>query len=358
MTTIAVHSCSVQGTTANVFVAGSDPISYEHNKMAVYRHDDTGLLQDVTLGTFVDGDSLTPITGKLSTGSYYSAGHSMADILRRQQSNINKDIASGKISGPSKVIDLIAAPPVQEDVNLTEVMRAVNNQYKTLVNAWSILEEESQLESQSSTASAIPNRDADSNSPSPLGFDATLSPLLYEGEGDANSHGDDSEVAGATVGKLNTLVGTASPPNLHRVEGDVDVERRVARHDLLAASGDGNTGAPHHVGGVEGNPDVVTPPRRLRDQLTQDIVSALEDHSPASTITARDAGNAEECRQAFLANFPRGSVWKNFIQLTQAVNFLGDMYGFTTRLYGCSLICGCGKNHKQTKGEKTLSPLV
>ena len=135
VTTITVHQCSVQGTTANVSVAGSDPISYEHNKMAVYRHDDTGLLNDVTRGTFVDGDSLTPIVGEMVSGSFYTAGHSMADTLRRHQTNINKDITSGKISGPSKGIDVIAAPPVQEDVNLTEVMRAVNNQYKTLVNA-------------------------------------------------------------------------------------------------------------------------------------------------------------------------------------------------------------------------------
>ena len=54
---------------------------------------DTGLLNDVTRGTFVDEDSLTPIVGEMLSGLFYTAGHSMADTLRRHQANINKDIA-------------------------------------------------------------------------------------------------------------------------------------------------------------------------------------------------------------------------------------------------------------------------
>ena len=351
-----MHQCSVQGTTANVSVAGSDPISYEHNKMAVYRHDDTGLLHDVTRGTFVDGDSLTPIVGEMLAGSFYTAGHSMADTLRRHQANINKDIASGKISGPSKGIDVIAAPPVQEDVNLTEVMRAVNNQYKTVVNAWSILEQEAELQSKTSTTSQIPNHNTCSDSPSPVAFDASLSQLLHEGAGDTNL------ATATTVGQVNTRVRTASPNNLRGLDGVVDIEfvspaaagGGITRHGREAASADRNLVAPHNLGGHVGNPDLMSSNCPLRGQLTQDIVSALENHCPSSPVSSRQTGNAEEARQAFLANFPRGSVWDNFIQLTQAANFLGDMYGFTTKPSGMLLVCGCGKNHKQTKKETTF----
>ena len=200
VTTITVHPCSIQGTTANVSVAGLDPIFYKHKKMAVYRHNNTGLLQDVTRGTFVDGDSLTPITGKMYIGSSYSVEHSLADILRCQQSNINKETTTGKISDPGKGIDVIAVPPVQEDVNLTKVMRVVNNQYENLVNDWSVLEEEAPLKSQTSTASAIPNHDTDSDSPSSLEFDTTLSPHLHEGAGDANLLGGTQREQVQTLG--------------------------------------------------------------------------------------------------------------------------------------------------------------
>jgi hypothetical protein len=48
-------------------------------------------------------------------------------------------------------------------------MRTVNNQYKLLVKAWSILEEEQQLQAKSQMTSTVATHDADSDSPSSLG---------------------------------------------------------------------------------------------------------------------------------------------------------------------------------------------
>ena len=110
VTSISVFECSFNGTLAKVDVAGSDPISYKQNKMDVYRQDLKGLLQDVTQGTFVDSDSLTPIAGQATRGYFYSAGDALSDILHCQQSKVNQDIAPDKISGPSNGIDVIAAP--------------------------------------------------------------------------------------------------------------------------------------------------------------------------------------------------------------------------------------------------------
>ena len=151
---------------------------------------------------------------------------------------------------------------------------------------------------------------------------------------------------------MNTPDRTASPNNLRRLDCVVDIEfvspaaagGRITRHGCEAASADRNLEVVH-----VGNPDLMSSNCPLRGQLTQDIVSALENHCPSSPASSPQTGNAEEARQAFLANFPRGSVWENFIQLTQAANFLGDMHGFTTKPSDMSLVCGCGKNHKQTK---------
>ena len=96
---------------------------------------------------------------------------------------------------------------------------------------------------------------------------------------------------------------------------------------------------------------------RKYDQLTQDIVSTLKHHTLLSPLSARESADVDEAWQAFQANFPRGSTWANSIQLTQATNCLGDVYGFTTRPSGNSLFCDCGKTHKQTKDKKSLFTL-
>ena len=123
-------------------MAGSDPVSYDHNKMAVYCHDKTGVLQDVTQGRFVCGEQLTPVSGEMAPGSFYSSGNLMADIFHRCQSDFNRRLAAaGKIPTPSRGINVVPPSHAQKDSNLYEVMRQVTNQHKTIVNAWSIIEE-------------------------------------------------------------------------------------------------------------------------------------------------------------------------------------------------------------------------
>ena len=165
-----MFQCRFKGTLAKVFAAGPDPIAYEHNKMAVYCHNLNGLIQDVTLGSFVDGDSLTPIADKMSRVLFYSAGHALANIIHRQQSQVKEDILSGKISGPNKGINVIVVPLLQENATLSNVMHTVNNQYKTMVKAWSTPKEEEQLQSQRPTTSTISTHDAGNDLPPPLGL--------------------------------------------------------------------------------------------------------------------------------------------------------------------------------------------
>ena len=127
---------------------------------------------------------------------------------------------------------------------------------------------------------------------------------------------------------------------------------RITQHGRDASPADRNLEIVH-----VGNPDLMSSNCRVRGQLTQDIVSALEQHCPSSPVSSGQTGNAEEARQAFVANFPHGSVWENFIQLNQAANFLGDMHGFTTRPSGMPLVCGCGQNHKDKRKKTQLSLL-
>ena len=71
------------GEGAEISVAGSDYLSYEHHRVDVYRHNNNGKLQVVTAGKIVSMEYLTLINGQMAHGSYYSMGNCMSDTLRR-----------------------------------------------------------------------------------------------------------------------------------------------------------------------------------------------------------------------------------------------------------------------------------
>jgi hypothetical protein len=66
-----------------------------------------------------------------------------------------------------------------------------------------------------------------------------------------------------------------------------------------------------------------------------------------SPLPANESADVDEACQVFLANFSHGSTWANSLKLTQIANVLADVYGFTTRSFGYTLICGCGQSHCQ-----------
>lgn len=61
-----------------------------------------------------------------------------------------------------------------------------------------------------------------------------------------------------------------------------------------------------------------------------------------------------EMVNAFSSVFRSGSEWQNMYQLHEAVNYLGNMFGFTTRYSGWKIICACAQTHQQVK-KKSLA---
>ena len=68
-----------------------DTIDYDHNKVAVYRHDAHGVLRDVTgLKLFRSMEDLTLIDGEMMHGTYVTDGHRVRTIMTRQHMAMNE----------------------------------------------------------------------------------------------------------------------------------------------------------------------------------------------------------------------------------------------------------------------------
>ena len=48
-------------------------------------------------------------------------------------------------------------------------------------------------------------------------------------------------------------------------------------------------------------------------------------------------------------------VWVNQYQLVQSFNYLGAMYGVTSRVSGTRIFCACGKDHSQKRKKSSKS---
>jgi hypothetical protein len=88
--------------------------------------------------------------------------------------------------------------------------------------------------------------------------------------------------------------------------------------------------------------------------LTDDLKESLDQHSPSQIVTANDEADEVEMVNAFSSVFRSGSEWQNMYQLHEAVNYLGNMFGFTTRYSGWKIICACAQTHQQVK-KKSLA---
>ncbi len=93
---------------------------------------------------------------------------------------------------------------------------------------------------------------------------------------------------------------------------------------------------------------VISPSRQ--NWLTDELTEMLDQHKPSVMISADSPVNEDEMKAAFNAAF-EDSSWKNSYQLHQAVNYLGDMYGFTTSVSGYRIFCSCGRSHRRKKSK-------
>ena len=76
---------------AHVGLSTYDTIDYDHNKVAVYRHDAHGVLRDVTgLKLFRSMEDLTLIDGEMMHGTYVTDGHRVRTIMTRQHMAMNE----------------------------------------------------------------------------------------------------------------------------------------------------------------------------------------------------------------------------------------------------------------------------
>ena len=93
-----------------------------------------------------------------------------------------------------------------------------------------------------------------------------------------------------------------------------------------------------------------------QDWLTSEVISFLEQYYPKTINNANEDVNMEDpeaaFNRAFGGPFESRLKWENSYQLSQAINHLGDMYGFTTHVSGMKIFCACGQSHRQQKVAK------
>jgi hypothetical protein len=83
--------------------------------------------------------------------------------------------------------------------------------------------------------------------------------------------------------------------------------------------------------------------------LSEELIETIESHRPRESISSTNPVDESEMIAAFESFFDEIPQFENMYQLHQAINYLGDFYGFTTRYSGYKIICACGKNHQQKK---------
>ena len=155
ITAIRTYHSEVYGPGAELCTAGSHPVTYEHHRVAVYRHNVVGKVLDVTDGAFVSMEYLSLVDGTMSHGTYYSQGHHMSDILRREQTKLNhKFVAEGSITSVDKGVQLVAEAEVKQDTILFRVMLNITNQHKTTISARCIIDAEEHSPSHAIAAAA------------------------------------------------------------------------------------------------------------------------------------------------------------------------------------------------------------
>ena len=83
--------------------------------------------------------------------------------------------------------------------------------------------------------------------------------------------------------------------------------------------------------------------------LTDENIAQLDKCKPSESLSADSQVDQEEMLSALSQCIKCGSVWDNAYQLHQAINYLGDMYGFHCSASGKKIFCTCGLSHKREK---------
>lgn len=130
--------------TADVMLSNEfDYIDYESNRIAVYRHDEKGVLQDITAGGFVGMSSLHLIDGSMDRGTYATQVDKARAVFRRSEDNLNRKLVEeGMINSAEDGVSLgITQSGTKEDSVLTKVMACIIAQFEKNVKETHALRE-------------------------------------------------------------------------------------------------------------------------------------------------------------------------------------------------------------------------
>ena len=95
-----------------------------------------------------------------------------------------------------------------------------------------------------------------------------------------------------------------------------------------------------------------------KNWLTDNIMLRLDEYKPTVHLTSDQDVNHQDYERAFKAASadPDFLHWQNQYQLHQAVNYMADMYGFSTNYSGNKIFCACGESHLQKKKQSRKQP--
>lgn len=115
-----------------------EPLSYHHNQVRVYRHDEANILQDATRGRFRWMSNMHLVEGELRNGTNTNGADRLRKIMRRSQSNYNeKLVIEGIIENPEEGPSLgIKAASTKDDNVLNDIMGSIINQMKVISRAY------------------------------------------------------------------------------------------------------------------------------------------------------------------------------------------------------------------------------
>ncbi len=116
----------------HIGLSSYNQVRYSCTKLLVFRHDNSGVLRDVTKGNFIPMKCLDLKEGTMQKGTYCDDTDRMRSILKRRASEMNdKLLSKGLIKSMEGQVDIgVNSPAVAEDERLSEVMEKIIQKIK------------------------------------------------------------------------------------------------------------------------------------------------------------------------------------------------------------------------------------
>ena len=127
-------STSEDGSSVFAFT-GTEAYPVDHGKrIAIYRHDSSGMLCDVTRGLFVWLDDVDVTPGQMLPGTYFTSVDRMKNSMNRRQNEVNAKLAASDELRNLRV-PLTAPSTNTEDVVSTAIMERIKARYALNIEA-------------------------------------------------------------------------------------------------------------------------------------------------------------------------------------------------------------------------------